>query len=90
MSEELKQAVIYLRKFQDWRRGYDIRTMVEANIDNKQLGKAIDTILKHFGYSEPITDCRECKFNGERQGFVGCIKATGLDNRECKFERIEE
>lgn len=89
MNKKMKQAVIYLRKFQDWRRGYDIRTMVEANIDNKQLGKAIDIILEYFGYSEPITDFFDCKYNGEKQGLAGCIRTTGLDNRECKFERVE-
>lgn len=76
-ENELKEAAVILRKFQDWRRGYDVRTMVDAGIDNKELGRAIDTILAHFGLPEPLTFCRDCKWNGD----VKC------NRKECRFER---
>ena len=88
--DELKEEAIILRRFQDWRKGYDIRTKKEAEIDPKELSTAIDRILAFFDLPKPITNCTHCKWNGEKQGFTGCIKVSGFENRECKFERAEE
>ena len=88
--DELKEAAIILRRFQDWRKGYDVRTMIDADINLQEVGDAIDRILSFFDLPNPITNCTYCKWNGERQNFAGCIKVCGLENRECKFERAEE
>jgi hypothetical protein len=89
-TKELKEAALYLRRFQDWRRGDDVRTMPGANIDDRELGKAIDLILAYFGYPETLAMCRQCKHNGERSGYVGCIRESAFDNRECVFEEAED
>lgn len=82
--DELQEEAIILRRFQDWRRGYDVRNMVDAGIDSKELGIAIDRILAFFGYAEPLTDCKNCKSNN----VVFCQRV--VDGKECKFERVEE
>ena len=61
MKNELKEAVHILRHFQDWRRGYDCRTMNEIGIAPRQIGKAIDVILDHHGEGKPLVNCEECK-----------------------------
>ena len=61
--DELQEEAIILRRFQDWRRGYDVRNMFDAGIDSKELGIAIDKILAFFGYAKPLTDCGNCKHN---------------------------
>lgn len=72
-------AAQYLRRYQDWRTGKDIRTQIEAGIEPPELTEAIDTILAYFGLTKPLTDCHGCKYNGDEQGiqFVGCIKEDG-------------
>lgn len=87
--DNIKKAALYLRRFQDWRRGDDVRSMPGAGIDGRELGKAIDLILTYFGYPEPLTNCENCKYNGEHHGFTGCIREAGLQNKECKFEEKE-
>jgi hypothetical protein len=83
ITEKLKDAVLILRKYQDWRRGYDVRSMKGAGVDNKELGNAIDAILEHFGYSEPLAQCLFCKHNVG----IGCRRdKDNWDNPECKFE----
>lgn len=86
ITQEIKDAALCLRRYQDWRRGDDVRTMSGAGIDTAELGQAIDRILDYFGYSEPLAMCETCKYNGERQGFTGCIRECSLDNRECVYE----
>ena len=57
----LPEAVLELRKFQDWRRGYDCRTQKDAGIDNRKLGQAIDKILRHHGMGRPLRNCERCR-----------------------------
>ncbi len=56
---KFKKAVLILRRFQDWRRGYDCRS--DAGIHAEELGRAIDTILRRHGMGTPLLDCRKCK-----------------------------
>ena len=39
-------AVRYLRRFQQWRRGVDEKTMEEASLDPKKTGEALDAVLE--------------------------------------------
>ncbi len=86
---EIKDAALLLRRFQDWRRGNDVRTRQGAKINSQELGIAIDEILAYFGYPEPLMNCEDCKYNGESKGFVGCIREGSFDNQECKFEDVK-
>lgn len=87
ITERLKQAAITLRKYQDWRRGYDVRSMKGAGVDNVELGKAIDEILTFFGYKEPLAKCAKCKHNVG----IGCRRDKNTwDNPECIFEEAKE
>ena len=87
-KEALRNAAKYLRRFQDWRTGKDIRTQKDAGIHPTELTEAIDEILFYFGLPEPLTNCEGCKCNGEDQGF-GCIKACNFGDQSCKFEPKE-
>lgn len=88
-KEALRNAAQYLRRFQDWRTGKDVRTQKEAGIHPADLTDAIDTILFYFGLPEPITNCEDCKYNGEDQDFTGCIRVCSFGDQSCKFERKE-
>lgn len=56
----ITEAIPVLRCYQDWRRGYDVRTITDAGIVPEQVGVALDTVLAHFGASEPLTVCAGC------------------------------
>ena len=85
LVDELKEAAIILRRYQDWRKGYDIRNMDDAGINAVELSEAIDLILGFMDYPEPLMDCLKCKSNN---GSVSCQRV--VDGEECKFERVEE
>lgn len=85
LVDELQEAAIILRRFQDWRKGYDIRTKEDAGINAVELSEAIDLILGFMDYPEPLTDCKNCKSNNES---VFCQRV--IDGKECKFEKVEE
>lgn len=85
LVDELKEAAIILRRFQDWRKGYDVRTIADAGINAVELSEAIDLILGFMDYPEPLTNCRECKSNNES---VFCQRI--VNGKECKFEKVEE
>lgn len=85
-EKALRDAAKYLRRFQDWRTGKDIRTQEDAGIYPADLTDAIDTILFYLGLSEPLTNCDGCKYNGEYQNFEGCIMAGSFGDQSCKFE----
>lgn len=85
LIDELKEAAIILRRFQDWRKGYDVRTIADAGINAVELSEAIDLILGFMDYPEPLTDCKNCKSNNES---VFCQRV--VDGKECKFEKVEE
>lgn len=88
-KEALLDAANFLRRFQDWRTGKDIRTQEDAGISPADLTDAIDTILFYFGLPEPLTNCEGCKYNGEDQDFEGCIRAGSFGDQSCKFEPKE-
>ena len=56
----IAEAIPILRRYQDWRRGYDVRTMDEAGVLPEITGKALDAVLAHFGSAEPLTVCAGC------------------------------
>ena len=56
----ITEAIKILRRYQDYRRGYDVRTMAEAGVEPEQVGLALDTVLTHFGAAEPLTVCVGC------------------------------
>lgn len=84
LVDELQEAAIILRRFQDWRKGYDVRTIADVGINAVELSEAIDLILGFMDYPEPLTDCKDCKSNET----VFCQRV--VDGEECKFERVEE
>jgi hypothetical protein len=84
LVDELKEAAIILRRFQDWRKGYDVRTIADAGINAVELSEAIDLILGFMDYPEPLTNCKDCKSND----VVFCQRV--IEGKECKFERVEE
>ncbi len=84
LVDELQEAAIILRRFQDWYKGYDIRTMGDAGINTVELSEAIDLILGFMDYPEPLTNCKNCKSND----VVFCQRV--VNGKECKFERVEE
>jgi hypothetical protein len=85
LVDELQEAAIILRRFQDWRKGYDIRTIGDAGINSVELSEAIDLILGFMDYPEPLTDCMKCKSNN---GSVSCQRV--VNGKECKFEKVEK
>jgi hypothetical protein len=85
-KEALLNAAKYLRRFQDWRTGKDVRTQKDAGINPSALTEAINTILEYFGLPEPLTNCEGCKYNVEA---AGCITLCNRGNLGCKFEPKE-
>lgn len=83
---KLQEAAKVLRRFQDWRLGYDVRTMTEADLSPSEMTAAIDTLLAFFDLEKPLVDCRRCQYNGESQDFIGCIKGVSFGNKKCVFE----
>lgn len=89
-KSKLLAAANFLRRFQDWRTGKDIRTMVEAGMEPAKITEAIDTILAHFGLPEPLTDCANCAHNSDNiksSSTTGCQWA--LYRKECEYKEVE-
>lgn len=86
-KKRLAYAIKILRRFEDWRRGYDCRTMDEAGITPRKLRKAIGMILKHHGMPNPLMRCRECVHYSD--DFGGCVKMHSF-KPGCKFKRRKE
>ena len=57
---KLKNAVKILRRFRDWHSGKDGRTFDDTGLIRKEVGHAMDVILKHHGMPDPLTDCEAC------------------------------
>lgn len=55
----LNEAYKILRRYQDWRIGYDLRAL--KNCDIELMGKAIDVILQSQNLVNPIADCARCR-----------------------------
>ena len=85
LVDELKEAAIILRRYSDWRKGYDIRTIGDAGINAVELSEAIDLILGFMDYPDPLMDCMRCKSNN---GSVSCQRV--IEGKKCKFEQVEE
>lgn len=83
----LKEAVQYLRRYQDWRTGLDIRNMDEAGITPAKLTVAFDVILAIFagyGMDKPITNCTYCKHNYQCDD--GSSRCT---SEVCNYEKVK-
>lgn len=76
------EAAKYLRRYQDWRTGLDIRNQSDAGINPKELTLAIDTILAVYGMTKPLTDCTRCRHNFNADGISRCVVA------ECNYEPV--
>ena len=90
-KSKLLAAANFLRRFQDWRTGKDIRTMVEAGMEPAKITEAIDTILAHFGLPKPLTDCANCAHNSDNiknSSTTGCQWA--LYRKECEYKEKED
>lgn len=81
---KLLEAGVILRKYQDWRKGYDVRRFHEIGLTEKQVGEALDLVLDLLGQGYPLTDCENCRHITES----GCLMV--LSGKDCKFERWEE
>lgn len=65
---KLKDAVRFLRRYQDWRCGFDERTMGDSlgcdEPDNefspRMITDAIDRILTHYKMELPLIVCEHC------------------------------
>lgn len=79
-----QEAIIYLRRYQDWRTGKDIRNQSDAGINPKELTQALNTILAEYGMTKPLTDCTWCQHNFNACGISRCAVA------ECKYEAVGE
>lgn len=55
----LQEAYRILRRYQDWRNGYDLRSLERAELSS--MGEAIDMILQSQGLGKPIADCERCR-----------------------------
>jgi hypothetical protein len=68
MNMTLKKALRLLRRFQDWRCGFDERTMDaslkdgDAPFTTNVITTAIDRILAHHKLGKPFTVCERCQF----------------------------
>ena len=88
--DELLEEALFLRRYQDWRKGDDVRNIYDAEISRQELTKALDKILAFFGYPTPLMKCRDCKHNSDSLDYIGCMKYKNPKDRECKFEVSEE
>lgn len=84
---KLKNAVKILRRFRDWHSGKDCRNWDDTGLIRKEVGHAMDVILKHHGMAEPLTDCEACRYFDEMFGW--CTQVHSF-NTVCKFERKNE
>ena len=80
----LNEALKYMRRYQDWRTGLDIRNMQDAGITPAKLTVAIDVILSEHGMDKPITDCTRCKNNYQCDD--GSSRCT---SEVCKYEKVK-
>jgi hypothetical protein len=88
--DELQEEALFLRRYQDWRKGDDVRNIYDAEISRQELTKALDKILAFFGYPHPLMKCRECKHNSDSPDYIGCARYKNIKDRKCKFERDED
>lgn len=75
---KLKEAITVLRRYQDWRRGYDLRSMQDADINPKDVGEALDCVLTHHKAGQPLIVCDKCPeltFNMD-MGILECTVKT--------------
>lgn len=77
-----QEAAKYLRRYQDWRTGKDIRKYSDAGINPQELTVAINTILSEYGMTKPLTDCTGCRHNFNACGISRCTVA------ECNYEPV--
>ena len=84
---KLKNAVKILRRFRDWHSGKDCRTFDETGLEKREIGHAMDVILKHHGMPKPLTDCEACRNFDEM--FGGCVVMHSF-NPVCVFKRRKE
>ncbi len=61
----LKEAYIVLRRYEDWRLGFDDRCLNDAFPENRAnprlVSQAISLILSAHGCAHHIADCRKCR-----------------------------
>ena len=84
---KLKNAVKILRHFRDWHSGKDCRNWDDTGLIIKEVGYAMDVILKHHGMPDPLIDCEACRYFDEM--FGSCTKMHS-SNPGCNFERKNE
>ena len=68
---KLKDAILYLRRYQDRRTGYDCRPMRDAGIEPARLTKAINIILARHGMPKPLRNCEKCE---HYSSMFGCCR----------------
>ena len=68
---KFKDAILCLRRFQDWRQGYDCRPMPDAGIEPARLTKAINLILARHGMPKPLRNCEKCEHYNAMFGTCG-------------------
>lgn len=85
MDNKLKDALIIIRQYQDWRLGKDVRTMREANITPAKITNALNVVLTANNMSEPLIDCSKCIWLNELEK---CDLAKQY--KKCFFKPIEE
>lgn len=90
---ELLNSVAYLRRYQDWRTGKDVRTMREAGISGAAITVAINDILTYFGMSKPLTDCTKCAHNSKNiktSNTTGCQWALYNGDATCEYSEVTD
>lgn len=90
---ELVNSVVYLRRYQDWRTGKDVRTMREADISGAALTVAINDILTYFDMPEPLTDCTRCAHNSaniETSSTTGCQWTLYNGDATCDYSEVAD
>ena len=83
---KFKDAILYLRRFQDWRNGYDCRPY--TGIEKARLTTAINIILARHGMSKPLRNCEKCEHYSSMFGTCSrpsdCPKDSLLRNHPSK------
>ena len=77
----LQDAVLYLRRYQDWRTGLDCRTQKDAGIEPSKLTKAINIILHHHKMGTPLRNCELCGEFDSMFGMCGKI----MQGDKCEY-----
>jgi hypothetical protein len=68
----LKEAVLFMRRYEDWNLGQDLRRLTLALPDQERRSEAMEVILAHHGLSGPLTQCRACVHHDKST--VACSK----------------